>query len=56
MIEYVSMVSKIMTLLDAGADTGARTDKGITPLHVAAGNNDNPLVVKALLDAGLALI
>ena len=42
----------IAALLDAGSDPNARAEGGVTPMHWAANNNDNPAVIAALLDAG----
>ena len=42
---------EVKAALAAGADVGARTEGGWTPLHVAA-RNPNPAVIKALLEAG----
>ena len=42
----------VLRCVSAGADLGARTEGGWTPLHVAAANTQNPSVVTALLDAG----
>ena len=42
----------VSACLQAGADLNARTKDGDTPLHVAAGYNENPAVITALLDAG----
>ena len=39
-------------LLKAGADPNARAELGITPLHTAALQSENPAVVEALLAAG----
>ena len=44
----------IAALLQAGADLEARTDRGWTPLHAAAGFKD-PAVIAALLKAGADL-
>ena len=45
--------SEVKTALAAGADpNNARRDDGDTPLHLAAIWNDNPSVIKALLEAG----
>ena len=39
-------------MLQAGADPNARTESKLTPLHLAAGSNENPAVTQALLQAG----
>ena len=39
-------------LLEAGVDIDARENRGLTPLHYAAGNNTNPDVAALLLEAG----
>jgi len=44
--------AKITALIAAGADVNARDKNGWTALMVAAGRNENPAVVIALLDAG----
>ena len=56
-IEYfrTATVEDVTACLDAGADVAARTDDGYTPLHWAAGTNDNPAVIEALLAAGADL-
>ena len=46
-----SVVAIVKALIEAGADLEA-VYNGETPLHKAARSNKNPLVVKALLDAG----
>ena len=38
--------------LKGGADPNVRTGNGLTPLHFAAENNDNPVVAAALVEAG----
>ena len=38
--------------MDAGADVHAKRVTGLTPLHRAAGWNNNPAVIQALVDAG----
>ena len=45
-------VEVISTCIKVGADVNARTKHGITPLHEAARNNDNPAVITALIKAG----
>ena len=42
----------IVTLIEAGADAGARDDNGNTPLYNAASSNANPSVIKALIEGG----
>ena len=44
----------VRALVDAGADieAKAKANGDLTPLHYAAGNNDNPAMVRALVDAG----
>ena len=42
----------IEVLLAAGADPKKRDNNKETPLHSAAGSNDNPEVVQALLATG----
>ena len=44
--------SDVRAAVSAGADPGARTEKGITPLHWAARENDAPSVIAALIEAG----
>ena len=44
--------SVIAVLIEAGADSGARTLDGNTPLHEAACFNSNPSVIAALIEAG----
>ena len=41
--------------MDAGADLEERDKGGLTPLHWAAGSNENPAVITALVDAGADL-
>lgn len=41
----------VYLLLEAGADPNARDDRGLTALHVGAGNS-NPVVTSHLLEAG----
>ena len=45
----------VTACLAAGTDVAARDDGGITPLHWAAWNNENPAVLEALLAAGADL-
>ena len=42
----------VAACLAAGADVSAHTDDGHTPLHMAANVNEDPAVVRALLEAG----
>ncbi len=42
---------QVRACLAAGADVGARTELGMTPLHWAAGSG-TPEAIRALLDAG----
>ena len=42
----------VTALVNAGADLEARTESGLTPLHVAAAISDMPAVVTALVTAG----
>ena len=42
----------IEALLAAGADPNARDEYGGTPLRSAAGSNENPAVIEALVAAG----
>ena len=48
----IFVVLTVMVLLSAGADPDAQTRDNRTPLHYAAGDNENPDVVKVLLSAG----
>ena len=48
----VGTASEVKAALSAGADPDARAEKGVTPLHLAAGNNANPSVIKALIEGG----
>ena len=48
-------LEEVTACLDAGADLKARDDNGWTPLHWAAGVNENPAVIEALLAAGADL-
>ena len=41
-----------MELIQDEANVNAKNDTGTTPLMIAAGNNPNPEVLKALLEAG----
>ena len=43
----------IKVLLGAGANVNTRDANGFTPLMHAAENNQNPEVIKVLIDAGL---
>ena len=45
-------VADIARCIVDGAELDARGKNGWTPLHVAAGINDNPAVITALLDGG----
>ena len=42
----------VQALIDAGANLEARDSKGLTPLHYAAEENENPAVRETLLAAG----
>ena len=44
--------ANVTDCIQSGADLKARAEKGLTPLHWAAGGNDNPAVIAVLLDAG----
>ena len=44
--------SVIAALIEGGADPDARTEHGVTPLHVAALLNANPAVIMALIEGG----
>ena len=53
---FVDATVEILTAcIQAGADLEATDSDGSTPLHYAAGSNDNPAVITALLDAGADL-
>ena len=43
-------------ILEAGANTEARNKEGLTPLILAALDNDNPKVIEVLLKAGASLL
>ena len=43
---------EVTACLDAGADPRAPDERGRTPLHRAAGSNENPAVLETLLVAG----
>ena len=45
-------LEEVTACLDTGVDLNTRDDAGVTPLHRAAKNTENPDVIKALLDAG----
>ena len=44
--------SQVRAELDAGYSVNARTDDGLTPLHIAASLNRDPEVIEVLLDNG----
>ena len=48
-------VDDVADCLASGADLEERDNNGQTPLHLAAGTNENPAVITALLDAGADL-
>ena len=48
----VATADDVMACLAMGADVHARSDDGHTPLHNAARDNSNPLIVERLLAAG----
>ena len=43
---------RVLLLLEAGAEVNALNKDGDTPLHTAAGDNNNPAVITALVVAG----
>ena len=43
---------EVTACLEAGADVNGWTGNGWTPLHFAAGNTDNPAVIRVLIEAG----
>lgn len=43
---------RVRECLDVGADPGTPNADGVTPLHLAAHGNDNPVIVTTLVDAG----
>ena len=45
-------IAEVASCLEAGSDVAAQTENGRTPLHFAAWNSKNPVVVKTLLEAG----
>ena len=47
--------AEVSRCLEAGAQVNARNEKGLTPLHVAAGWSRTPPVVTALVKAGADL-
>lgn len=48
-------VERVSDCLTSGAKINARGKDGVTPLHLAAGLNNNPDIVTVLLDAGAKL-
>ncbi len=48
----VGTASEVKAALSAGADPGARAEKGATPLHLAAERNSNSSVIAALIEGG----
>ncbi len=45
-------LEEVTACLDTGVDLNARDDAGVTPLHRAVKNTENPDVIKALINAG----
>ncbi len=45
-------VEAVHDLIARGAYVNAKNERGATPLHFAAANNENPEIVQALLDGG----
>ena len=45
-------LARVESCLAGGADTAARDKIGYTPLHWAAGRNENPDVITTLIDHG----
>ncbi len=43
---------EVTACLEAGAEVNGWTGNGWTPLHFAAGNTDNPAVIRVLIEAG----
>ena len=49
---YAKSPDTVQLLLDAGAVVNASNTSEITPLHIAASNNNNLSIIQALIDAG----
>ena len=45
-------LAELLKCLEAGADPNERNNKGETPLFFAAGSNQIPAIIAALVDAG----